>query len=112
MFLLALAAITGRAVRIDRSRPFLHYKYGLLLKQYDRKKEAEEAIRATLQEAQLGTEVPTRVIEARSVEKGLEEEGDLLIVGSSIDRLLGQWKRVLAGHVSVLDEKDVAIGEP
>ncbi len=51
---------------------------------------AETAIRRTLDAAQSGTDVPTRVIEAKSVEKGLEEEGDLLIVGSSIDRLLGQ----------------------
>jgi len=53
-------------------------------------KEAEEAIQATLQEAQLGAEVPTRVIESPSVETGLAGEGDLLILGSSVDRLLGQ----------------------
>ena len=52
--------------------------------------EAKEAIRRTLEEAELAREVPVRVIEAKSVEHGLIEEGDLLIVGSSIDRLLGQ----------------------
>jgi uncharacterized hydrophobic protein (TIGR00271 family) len=53
-------------------------------------KAAKDAIRRTLEEAKLGREVPSRVIEAKSVEQGLIEEGDLLIVGSSIDRLLGQ----------------------
>ena len=52
--------------------------------------EAKAAIQKTLDAAQSGTDVPTRVIEAKSVEKGLEEEGDLLIIGSSIDRLLSQ----------------------
>ena len=52
--------------------------------------EAEAAIKKTLEAAQSTTDVPTRIIEAKSVEKGLEDEGDLLIVGSSIDRLLGQ----------------------
>jgi uncharacterized hydrophobic protein (TIGR00271 family) len=52
--------------------------------------EAEIAIQRTLDAAQSGTDVPTRVIEAKSIETGLEKEGDLLIIGSSIDRLLSQ----------------------
>ena len=51
---------------------------------------AETAIRSTLEAAQTEGDIPTRVIEARSIEQGLAEEGDLLIVGSSVDRLLGQ----------------------
>ena len=52
--------------------------------------DAAAAIQMTLEKAHSSTEVPTRVIEARSIEKGLEKEGDLLIIGSSIDRLLSQ----------------------
>ena len=52
--------------------------------------DAREAIRKTLEDANLGIDVPNRVLEAKSLEKGLLSEGDLLIVGSSIDRLLGQ----------------------
>ena len=54
------------------------------------KEEAGEAIEKTLNEAESDRDVPSRIIEAKSVEKGLEGEGDLLIIGSSIDRLLGQ----------------------
>lgn len=52
--------------------------------------DAAVAIQMTLEKARSSAEVPTRVIEARSVEEGLEKEGDLLIIGSSIDRLLSQ----------------------
>ena len=52
--------------------------------------DAAAAIQMTLEKARSSAEVPTRVIEARSIEKGLEKEGDLLIIGSSIDRLLSQ----------------------
>ena len=54
------------------------------------KEEAEEAIARTMKEAEADPGLRTRIIEARSVESGLEGEGDLLIIGSSIDRLLGQ----------------------
>ncbi len=52
---------------------------------------ADEAIRATLEKAELGREIAQDIVESRTAESGLLEaakEGQLLIVGSSIDRLL------------------------
>lgn len=57
---------------------------------FEETEHATTALRRTLEDAALATDVPTRVIEAKTVEKGLQAEPDLLILGSSMDRLLGQ----------------------
>jgi len=54
---------------------------------------AEEAIRQTLEKAELDVEVPHRIVEAQTVEAGLlaaSRDRSVLILGSSIDRLLNR----------------------
>ena len=52
---------------------------------------AQEALRTTLEKADLGREVEYRVVESKTAESGLIEasrQGKILILGSSVDRLL------------------------